>query len=57
MCTMSHTMGLPLTQTSETLGPLCEALGNGSHIVGIVSEEGELLRIVTQGYLIRTLAP
>mmetsp|Transcript_36135 Transcript_36135/g.87928 ORF Transcript_36135/g.87928 Transcript_36135/m.87928 type:complete len:224 (+) Transcript_36135:447-1118(+) len=43
---------------SEPLAKVAEALGAGSHIVGIVDEEtGGLLHIVTQGVLIRLLAP
>uniref|UniRef100_A0A7S0WAG3 CBS domain-containing protein n=1 Tax=Hemiselmis tepida TaxID=464990 RepID=A0A7S0WAG3_9CRYP len=43
---------------SEPLAQVSQALGAGSHIVGIVDEEsGSLVHIVTQGVLIRLLAP
>lgn len=42
---------------SDTLQPVCSALGSGSNIVGVVDDQGDLLRVVTQGALIRVLEP
>lgn len=44
-------------KTSDTLQPVCSALGSGSNIVGVVDDDGKLLRVVTQGALIRVLEP